>query len=50
MKKGKIPFKDYSFIKHHIWEEFIKKMSSEEANAKGENSPSSQRETHSTTT
>jgi hypothetical protein len=36
MKKGKTPFKDYSFIKHHIWEEFIELMSTKEASAKGE--------------
>jgi hypothetical protein len=36
MKKGKTPFEDYSFIKHHVWEEFVEKMSSEEAKDKGE--------------
>jgi len=35
MNKGKTPFEDYDFIKTRIWEEFIKKMSSKEAKAKG---------------
>jgi hypothetical protein len=30
------PFKDYSFIKLHIWEKFVEKMSSQEVKAKGE--------------
>ena len=27
---------DYSFIKHHIWEEFVEKMSTDEAKAKSQ--------------
>jgi hypothetical protein len=36
LKKGKTPFEDYNFIKRHEWEEFIGKMSTDEAKAKGE--------------
>jgi len=36
VQKGKTPFEDYNFIKHHVWEEFLKKMSTEEAKAKSE--------------
>jgi hypothetical protein len=33
---GRTPFEDYNMIRPAIWEEFIKKMSTEEAKAKGE--------------
>jgi hypothetical protein len=36
LKKGKTPFEDYNFIKRHEWEEFVKKMSTDEVKAKGE--------------
>ena len=32
---GKTPYGDYSFIKRHVWEEFVEKMSTDEAKAKG---------------
>jgi hypothetical protein len=36
MKKGKTPFEDYNFIKRHIWDEFVEKMSTDEVKAKNE--------------
>jgi ribosomal protein L3 len=36
VKKGKTPFEDYNFIKRHIWDEFVKKMSTDEVKAKSE--------------
>jgi hypothetical protein len=36
VQKGKTPYEDYSFIKHHVWKEFVEQMSSQEAKAKGE--------------
>jgi hypothetical protein len=49
VQKGKTPYEDYSFIKHHVWKEFVEQMSSQEAKAKGEKF-SKQRGTSSTTT
>jgi hypothetical protein len=36
MKKGKSPLQDYTFIKQHVWDEFIEKMSTDEVKAKSE--------------
>ena len=36
VQKGKTPYEDYNFIKKHVWEEFVEKMSTEDAKAKGE--------------
>jgi hypothetical protein len=36
VKKGKTPFEDYNFIKRHVWDEFVKKMSTNEVKAKSE--------------
>jgi hypothetical protein len=36
MKKGKSPLLDYTFIKQHIWNEFIEKNSTDEVKAKSE--------------
>jgi hypothetical protein len=47
LKKGKTPFKDYNFIKRHEWEEFVEKMSTDKAKAKGKkNSELTKRNTH----
>ncbi|RLN11625.1 hypothetical protein C2845_PM09G17090 [Panicum miliaceum] len=34
VKEGKTPYKDYNFIKRHVWEEFVEKMSTEESKSK----------------
>jgi hypothetical protein len=34
VQKRKKPYTDYNFIKRHIWEEFVEKMSTDEAKAK----------------
>jgi hypothetical protein len=36
VQTGRTPFKDYNMIQPAIWEEFVKKMSTEEAKVKGE--------------
>jgi len=36
VQKGKTPYQDYSFIKHHVWEEFVEKMSTNEVKVKGQ--------------
>jgi hypothetical protein len=36
VQTGRIPFEDYNMIRPHVWEEFVKKMSTEEAKAKGD--------------
>jgi hypothetical protein len=35
VKKGRTPYEDYNFIKRHIWDEFVEKMTTDEAKAKG---------------
>ena len=35
VQKGKTPYADYSFIKRHVWEEFVEKMCTEESKSKG---------------
>jgi hypothetical protein len=35
VQKGRTPFEKY-FIMHHVWDEFIEKMTTEEAKDKGE--------------
>ena len=30
-QEGKIPYKDYNFITREVWEEFVEKMSTDEA-------------------
>jgi len=36
VQNGKTPYADYSFIKRHIWEEFVEKVSTDEAKAKSQ--------------
>jgi hypothetical protein len=36
VKKGKTPYEDYNFIKPHVWEEFVEKMSTDDAKANSE--------------
>lgn len=36
MQEGKTPYKDYNFITHEIWEEFVEKMSTNEVKVKGQ--------------
>ena len=36
MQKGKTSYADYSFIKHHVWKEFVEKMSTKDSKAKGQ--------------
>jgi hypothetical protein len=36
LKKGKTSYEEYNFIKQHVWEEFVEKMSTDDAKAKGE--------------
>ena len=36
VQNGKTPYADYSFIKRHIWEEFVEKVSIDEAKAKSQ--------------
>jgi hypothetical protein len=38
VKKGKTPFEDYNFIKRHVWDEFVEKMSTDEVKAKSKKS------------
>jgi hypothetical protein len=38
VKKGKTPFEDYNFIKWHVWDEFVEKMSTDEVKAKSKKS------------
>ena len=35
VQEGKTPYEDYNFIKRHVWEEFVEKMSTEESKSKG---------------
>ena len=35
VQEGKTPYKDYNFITREVWEEFVEKMSTDEAKAKG---------------
>ena len=35
VQKGKTPYADYNFIKRHVWEEFVEKMTADESKAKG---------------
>ena len=36
VQEGKTPYKDYNFITRQVWEEFVEKMSTDEAKAKGQ--------------
>ena len=36
VQEGKTPYKEYNFITHEVWEEFVEKMSTDEAKAKGQ--------------
>jgi hypothetical protein len=36
VQKGKTPYEYYNFIKQHVWEEFVEKMSTEDIKAKDE--------------
>ena len=35
VQKGKTPYADYNFIKRHVWEEIVEKMTTDESKAKG---------------
>ena len=35
VQTGKTPYADYNFTKHHVWEEFIEKMTTDEPKSKG---------------
>jgi len=36
VQEGKTPYKEYNFITREVWEEFVEKMSTNEAKAKGQ--------------